>query len=86
MCTSVTLVHMANRNVTLSLPEEVFRRAKVFAAEHDTSVSALVADLLMSRVDVEYDGVWAAEERLMREGVGLRVGDAALTRDEAHAR
>lgn len=77
---------MANRNVTLSLPEELFRRARVFAAEHDTSVSALVADLLMSRVDVEYDGAWAEEERLMREGVGLRIGEVAPTRDDAHAR
>ena len=77
---------MANRNVTLSLPEELFRRARVFAAEHDTSVSALVADLLMSRVDVEYDGVWAAEEQLMRDGVGLRIGEGVLTRDAAHVR
>lgn len=77
---------MANRNVTLSLPEELFRRAKVFAAEHDTSVSALVADLLMSRVDVEYDRAWAAEEQLMRNGVGLRIGEAELSRDDAHAR
>lgn len=77
---------MANRNVTLSLPEEVFRRAKVFAAEHDTSVSALVADLLMTRVDVEYEGAWSREERIMRDGLGLRVGDRAPSRDEAHGR
>lgn len=77
---------MANRNVTLSLPEELFRRARVFAAEHDTSVSALVADLLTTHVGVEYDGVWAEEERLMREGVGLRIGEATLSREDAHAR
>jgi plasmid stability protein len=77
---------MVNRNVTLSLPDALFRRAKVFAAEHDTSVSALVTDLLETRVDVEYDGVWAEEERLMREGIGLSVGDAKLSRDDAHSR
>ena len=37
---------MANRNITLSLPEELVRKAKVIAAERDTSVSALVAELV----------------------------------------
>lgn len=85
-CSRATLVHMASRNVTLTLPEELFRRAKVYAAEHDTSVSALVADLLTTRVSIEYDRAWASEERAMRAGVGLTVGRDAPTRDDAHVR
>ena len=33
--------------MTLALPDDVYRRARVFAAERDLSVSALVRDLLM---------------------------------------
>ena len=36
------------KNVTVSLPAEVYRRARVKAAERDTSVSALVRDFLIS--------------------------------------
>jgi plasmid stability protein len=77
---------MANRNVTLSLPEDLFKRAKIYAAEHDTSVSALVVDLLTSRVSVDYERAWAEEERAMRGGVGLSIGAQAPRRDDAHAR
>lgn len=77
---------MANRNVTLSLPEDLFKRAKVYAAEHDTSVSSLVTDLLTSRVSVAYARAWADEERAMREGVGLSVGAQAPSRDDVHRR
>lgn len=36
------------RNVTLSLDEETFRRARILAAERGQSLSALVRDLLGS--------------------------------------
>ncbi|MBS1675466.1 MAG: type II toxin-antitoxin system CcdA family antitoxin [Actinobacteria bacterium] len=77
---------MANRNVTLSLPEDLFKRARIYAAEHDTSVSALVADLLTSRVSVDYARAWAEEERAMHDGVGLSIGRSTPSRDDAHAR
>lgn len=37
---------MARNNITLSLPDELIRRAKMLAAQRETSVSALVAGLL----------------------------------------
>ncbi len=79
---------MGNRNVTLSLPEEVFRRAKVVAAQRDTSVSALVSEALRQLTDgpTDYDAEWAAEELLMEKGIGLRVGEITWLRDELHAR
>jgi len=42
------------RNITFSLPAELVRQAKVYAAEHDTTVNALVRELL--------------QEALMRQG------------------
>ena len=79
---------MATRNITLSMPEELVRRAKILAAQRDTSVSGLVARLLEQLVgDVrDYDDVAAQERRLMQEGIGLRVGEITWSRDEVHER
>lgn len=79
---------MASRNVTLSLPEDVFRRAKVLAAQRDTSVSALVSEALrrLTGDEPDYATEWAAEEKLMRAGTETRVGDITWSRPELHER
>jgi len=78
---------MATRNITLSLPEEVIRRAKVLAALRDTSVSALVLELLEANMGNvgDDDTVWATEAALMDEGI-LRVGEITWSRDDVHRR
>jgi hypothetical protein len=38
------------RNITLALPADLLREAKILAAEQDTSISALVARLLRELV------------------------------------
>ena len=78
---------MATRNLTISLPEDLVRRAKVLAAERDTSVSALVRDLLAEATQrAEADDRWAREEDVMRRGDLLRVGPGTRPRDELHER
>jgi len=79
---------MATRNITLSLPDDLVRRVKVYAAQRDTSVSSLVADLLWQRVSDEddYDSAWAAEERQMAQGIDMSVGEITWSREETHAR
>jgi len=37
---------MAARNITLSLPDDLIRKAKVHAAQHNSTVNALVRKLL----------------------------------------
>ncbi|MBS1849084.1 MAG: ribbon-helix-helix protein, CopG family [Actinobacteria bacterium] len=78
---------MPNRNVTLSLPDDLVRRAKVLAAQRDTSISALVRGLLDQLVGdgTSYDTAWRDEEAFMAGGP-LRIGDRRITRDEAHHR
>jgi plasmid stability protein len=78
---------MTTRNITLSLPDELVRKAKVFAAARDTSISALVGDLLGQLVgeNIDYDQAWSAEEAVMASGP-LRVGAITWTRDDLHAR
>ena len=75
------------RNLTLSLPSELVRRAKVVAADRDTSISALVAEFLnrLTRDDA-YDEVWRRERALMSDGLSMRVGEITWTRDEVHDR
>lgn len=41
------------KNVTITLPDEVVRRARIAVAHEDKSLSRFVADLLQKRCDVE---------------------------------
>lgn len=41
---------VSNRNLTLNLPVELVKKAKVYAAQHDTTVNALVRELLETAV------------------------------------
>ncbi|MFT4165720.1 MAG: DUF6364 family protein [Microlunatus sp.] len=79
---------MANRNITLSLPEELVRKAKVVTAERDTSVSALVAELVaqLAGGSLDYAKAWAEEEALMERGDTFRIGDISWSREELHDR
>ena len=85
---SATLVHMVTRNITLSLPADLIRRAKVYAAAHDTSISAMVADLLGGRVGAatEYDEAWAAEVAVMTHGFGQGFVPVEWGREALHER
>lgn len=75
------------KNITISLDDETYRRARVIAAERDTSVSALVKQFL---VDLASGG--SEKERLKREERALRDRVTAfrasdrLPRDQAHDR
>jgi predicted transcriptional regulator len=51
-------------NITLKVDRELLRRAKVIAAERDTSVSALVAEQLEKTVR-ERDGYEQAKRRAL---------------------
>jgi plasmid stability protein len=41
------------KNITVTLPDEIYLEARVWAARHETSVSALVRDFLASLSDFE---------------------------------
>jgi hypothetical protein len=79
---------VSTKNITLSMPEELVRRARVLAAQRDMSVSSLVARLLEQLVgDVrDYDEVWELERQRMNAGLGLQVGPIMWSRDELHER
>lgn len=82
------------RNVTLSIDEETYRRARIRAAELDTSISSLVRDYLRELAkDHDSESRFARLRRLQDEtleairarGGGIRSADN-LTRDELYGR
>ena len=75
------------KNLTVSLPDDVYRRVRIKAAERDTSVSALVRELLVELAADESD--FERRKRLQNTVVasirGFRAADR-LTREEIHDR
>jgi hypothetical protein len=75
------------KNITVSVDDETYRRARIKAAERDTSVSALVKQFLVEMASSETE-----TERLKREEAALRaaVGNFRATdrlpRDAVHER
>jgi plasmid stability protein len=75
------------KNITVSVDEETYRRARVRAAERDTSVSALVKQFLTAFASGESEAErLLRDERALRERIReFRAADR-LTRDAVHDR
>lgn len=75
------------KNITVSLPDDIYRRARIKAAERDTSVSALVREFLAALAEGESD--FERRKRLQDEVIRSIRGFSAsdrLARDEIHDR
>lgn len=80
---------MANQNITLSLPEEDLREARILAARRGTSVSQILARMLREMVEREtgYDAARQRSLALLREGADLGTGGRLTwSRDDLHER
>jgi len=75
------------KNITVSLDDETYRRARVRAAEQDTSVSAMVRQFLIETASNEgpFDRLRREEARLRDSIDAFRASDR-LGRDEIHER
>jgi plasmid stability protein len=79
---------MDTRNLTLSLPSPLIRQAKVYAAEHDTTINTLVRELLQEALSRE-DKARAAAERLLaiaNSGPYSTIDPGSISREELHER
>jgi hypothetical protein len=75
------------KNVTVSVQEEVYRRARIKAAERDTSVSALIKGFLIALASEEPDARrLEREERELRAHIRAFSAGNRLSRDDAHGR
>lgn len=75
------------RNLTVSVPDDVYRVARVRAAEEGSSLSALVAGYLrsLSGGEAEFSRLEAQQSEVLGEINRFRARDR-LDRDELHRR
>lgn len=75
------------KNITVSVDEATYRRARMRAAELDTSVSAVVRRLLgeFADAETEFDRRKKLQDRTLASIHSFRAGDR-LSRDEIHER
>lgn len=77
------------QNVTLAIPKSLLRKAKVVAAERQTSLSALLTQLLATLVEQEdqYEQARQRSLALLEQGFELGTqGKITWSRDELHER
>lgn len=75
------------KNVTISLPDEVAHAAKVFAAEHNTSVSKYVGNLLCERLEAQGGYQVAMKQWRARKPMVLNEGKVTYpSRESLHER
>ena len=75
------------KNVTVSVPDEVYRAARVTAAQRGSTVSALVAGFLssLSERDAQFERL-QADQRRVQAGIGRFSACDRLGREELHGR
>ncbi len=71
------------RNVTISLPENLARQARVWAAEQDTSVSQFLGQMLADRLRREHGYAQAKARFLNRKPIRLQEASAPYPKREA---
>lgn len=78
---------LAMKNITVTVPDDVYRNARIRAAERGTSVSALVAEYLrsLSLREAEFSRLEAQQQQVQREIRRFRARDH-LDRDQLHDR
>lgn len=75
------------RSITVSIPDNVYRDARICAAQRGTSVSALVARYLraLSEQAAEFSRLEAQQKEVQAQIRRFRAGDR-LDRDQVHDR
>lgn len=80
---------MERQNITLSMPKDLLKRAKMLAAQTDKSLSRLLRESLEQKIR-ESSGYARAKERqlkLLKRGLNLGTkGNIGISRDELHER
>jgi plasmid stability protein len=75
------------KNITVAVPDDVYRNARIRAAERGTSVSALVGEYLrsLSGRGAEFSRLEAQQRQVQSQISRFRAGDR-LDRDRLHDR
>jgi plasmid stability protein len=75
------------KNITVTVDDDIYRRARVRAAEMDTSVSAQVKQFLeqFARKETEFERLLKLEQKVRAEIAGFSASER-LSRDDLHDR
>lgn len=75
------------KNITISVPDDVYRRARIRAAERDTSVTAMVREFLLQldSADADFERGKALQAEVRARIERFRASDRR-GRDEIHER
>jgi hypothetical protein len=74
------------RNVTISISDDIARWARVWAAEHDTSLSAMISQTLTEKMEKESHYQTAMEGFLAKEPRPLSGGKEYPSRESLYDR
>ena len=74
------------KNITISVPDDVYRTARIRAAERGTSISGLVAGYLRSLSATDEFARLEAQQRRIQEGIKQFRAADRLSRDALHDR
>jgi len=75
------------KNITVTVDDETYRRARIKAAERDTSVSGLVKRFLTELAAGESDAEkLKRQERALRERIAAFRAEDRLSREDVHRR
>ncbi|NPV70719.1 MAG: CopG family transcriptional regulator [Firmicutes bacterium] len=80
---------MDNQNITLSIPKDVLRKAKIIAVKRQTSLSRLLTDMVEELVssDERYEQARERQIKMMQTGFNMGMnGKITWTRDDLHER
>jgi len=80
---------MEKQNITLSLPRDLLKKAKLLAVKRDSSLTKMVRELLEEEVKREegYRGAMFKHQRILEEGFDLGTGgELRISREEIHER
>lgn len=80
---------MEKQNITLSIPQDLLRKARMIAVHQGVSLSGLLVETLRDRVarQQKFQRAGTRQKALMRRGLKLGTrGKAGWKRDELHAR
>lgn len=77
------------QNVTLAIPKDILRKAKILAVRRNTSLSGLLSDTLAEivRSDESYEQARQRNRLLLKNGLDLGTqGNLTIQREELHER
>jgi len=75
------------KNITIALPEDLVKWARVYAAKHESSVSRMLGDTLREKMAADSSYARSMDRFLSKEPVKLRdSGERYPGRDDVHGR